>query len=251
MGSKEDKSVLEFVQHRAGKYAQSIEYRDFDGAIVVKIPMSSVAKKAGNRKTSKRQVTQLKNDVKKIYNRELLAIVILDDNHEAVELALGTLLSQRFPKVIRGVFVSVPSIDNVTVILEPFDNKPPAEEVLEDIKELVEKFLDLQELHLGAIEWAGATGERPSLPVLLRLVKTLAPVEVEDIGLSLRKQDRWYVDAKDIRHSLDALRKKGLVIRQKTGKYVPTEAALHVIPHGPTRNSSDVDRALELGRRKW
>jgi len=41
-------------------------------------------------------------------------------------------------------------------------------------------------------------------------------------------------------------------MRQKsTGTYVLTDSALGVVPAGARYTSSDIDRALALGRRKW
>lgn len=251
MAFDKETAAIEFVQERAKKYAQSIEYRRFDGAIVVRIPVSRVSDTASSTSTSKRQLTHLVNDVNKRFGRELLAIFVLDEVHESMEMALSSLLRQRFPKGVRSILVSVPSTDNVTVIIEPYNNKPPADGMVSKANELVERFFELQDMHLKTIEWVGATVERPTLSILLRMVKTLAPVDISDIVNVLYSQDYWYIDEKQLRHQLDALRKKGFVVRQRSGKYVPTELALHAVPHGATRSSSDVDRALELGRRKW
>jgi hypothetical protein len=51
---------------------------------------------------------------------------------------------------------------------------------------------------------------------------------------------------------LDKLIKKKFLIRERdTETYVMTALGLNLLPQIASRNSSDIVRALDLGRRKW
>ena len=105
-------------------------------------------------------------------------------------------------------------------------------------------------LKLGEMNWLESQLDFPSIPVLLRLIKTLQPVKIECVSESLKKtypviEDKW------LKNKLDTLRRKKLVIWQKPGFYALTSSGLNLVPTGTRRSSSDISRALDLGRRKW
>ena len=66
------------------------------------------------------------------------------------------------------------------------------------------------------------------------------------------EDESYYIPSKNwIEAKVDNLRKKSMIIRQRDGSYALTNLALGIVPHGLSNKSSDIDRILELGKRKW
>lgn len=90
----------------------------------------------------------------------------------------------------------------------------------------------------------------PSSIFILRLVKIKQPINISGLEILL-KEDYPSIHEKWINRQLDGLRKKKFIIRTKSGQYTLTSLGLVIVPAGTNNNSSDIERALELGKRKW
>lgn len=93
--------------------------------------------------------------------------------------------------------------------------------------------------------------QTPSLVVVLRTVKTAQPCKIQDIRSALIEKGYPLLREEWIQGKLDLLRKKEVIVRQNDGSYCLSQLGLMVTPHGTYRSSSDVERALALGRAKW
>ncbi len=94
-------------------------------------------------------------------------------------------------------------------------------------------------------------GQLPLTDLLvLKEIKTYQPLDYDAVLAKLRDL-RVSFEEIDLKRMLDKLRKAKMIIRSHSGKYIVTEYALSLIPHGNRRNSSDIQRLLELGKRKW
>lgn len=93
---------------------------------------------------------------------------------------------------------------------------------------------------------------------ILRIIKVISPAReqrivsefCEKMKIVKNKENKERIIA-----IIDSMRRKGLLVRVKLHSlqygYVPTEAALRVIPHGAYRNSSDISRALAFRKIDW
>lgn len=97
----------------------------------------------------------------------------------------------------------------------------------------------------------GESEDLPANPMILRRLKTHAPVTTERLANELRSMRSMVPSVRWLQGKLDTLRKQGLVTRSSEGAYSLTEGGLSVVPHGKQRSSSDVERALAFGRRRW
>lgn len=99
-------------------------------------------------------------------------------------------------------------------------------------------------------------GEVPKVFTLARLLKVIvihAPINLQDIERILKEEGTFQdSDTKLLKSRLDKLREDKKIFWQKeNGSYVPTRQALYDFSNRRSRVSSDVERALELGRRQW
>lgn len=93
-----------------------------------------------------------------------------------------------------------------------------------------------------------------SLPTefkLLRIIKVHSPICIEMLGDIIWGKDADSDKQKWLQRKLDSLRKQSKLVRSKEGLYFPTIDALSVVGIGTGASSSDVARALEIGRRRW
>jgi hypothetical protein len=89
--------------------------------------------------------------------------------------------------------------------------------------------------------------------LVIREVLKIAPIDAAGLAVVLNAKDmnqQTYTET-ETGVMLDRLRRKGLLIWQPSGKYVPAQRALYLYSLPKSRRSSDVERALALGRKKW
>lgn len=89
--------------------------------------------------------------------------------------------------------------------------------------------------------------------LVIREVLKVAPVDAAELALvlSASKTIQQSFSTAETGVMLDRLRRKGLLIWQPSGKYVPAQNALYLFSSPRSRRSSDVERALALGRKRW
>jgi hypothetical protein len=124
----------------------------------------------------------------------------------------------------------------------------------DDLKESIQEYylnrLSEVDLKSGVIHWVDSANDLPSLIWLLRFLKKNQPIKIKDfIEMTCVKYPS--ISEKWLNHKLDQLRKKDLVIREKSDTYCLAANGLNIVPAGSYSASSDIDRALALGRRKW
>ena len=84
---------------------------------------------------------------------------------------------------------------------------------------------------------------------ILRVIKNRFPVEKDQIIRDLKEKE-FKFSIEQIKRRLDRIREKGLIFYDNK-KYFLTEMGLEVLPTQKNKNSSDIERVLELGKRKW
>lgn len=162
--------------------------------------------------------------------------------------------NQTFLKFLREVFPDISHKLSFAILLDQENSQKKAvlffNEALEEAEndkliEMLNKFSELSEI---VIQQAGVIPLTDV--VILRKIKELQPVSYETL-LNAIKAEKITFEELDLKRELDKLRKSKMLIRSSREVYLVTEDALSKIPHGKGRNSSDIKRLLELGRRKW
>lgn len=89
--------------------------------------------------------------------------------------------------------------------------------------------------------------------VVLKELKSAQPITTTLLDSVLREKG-FEFEIRKLKNILDYLRKHEFVHyihRDPEGDFVLTERGLKTVPHGNFRSSSDIERALVLGRRTW
>jgi hypothetical protein len=89
--------------------------------------------------------------------------------------------------------------------------------------------------------------------LVIREVLKVAPIDAAGLAIVLSASEtiqRTFSET-ETGVMLDRLRRKGLLIWQPSGKYAPAQKALYLYSSSKSRRSSDIERALALGRKRW
>ncbi len=219
----------------------------FDFALCV--PGERIANLAGQGQISRRQMKFLQTAAKKECGLEIEWVVTPNEKTNAVETALLELFATRFPGAVNAVFISSLKSEPVSVWLDrnPQNEAPPDLSVLREVAEQLLKLYGVA----AFLVMDGAGSDTPTNPMILRRLKIVAPATTEQLAEALSSAGATIPETRWLQSKLDTLRKQGFVVRSNAGAYCLTELGLSLVPHSRNRSSSDIDRALALGRRKW
>lgn len=208
-----------------------------------------LASLAAKGQISPRQMRLIQTVAKKELGLQIEWIVTPSQKAIAIEAALQELLNRRFPGALSAVFVSSLETLPVSIWIER-NSEDEAQPELRALKLVVAEFLKFYDV-TTFILLDRDNADTPTNPMIIRRLKVISPATTEELAESLSGAGVKIPNVRWLQSKLDALRKQGLVVRSKTGVYCLTELGLSVVPHGKNRNSSDIDRALALARRKW
>lgn len=222
-------------------YAPGIDFAVF-------IPVDKVGPQAKKGLTSKLQLSSLEQRIREELGLVVQWIIIPSEKHNAIETALRDLIEKRFPNAFTSVFISSPTILPVTVWLVPGEN-PSIRHDLQSAEIIVKEFLGL--FQIQEVSFIAEVEPTATIPMILRKLKLFAPQSIDGLA-AIFAQDGINVPNQWLHSKLDTLRKQGLVVwANETGRYALTEQGVRLVPHGRNRKSSDIERALALGRLKW
>lgn len=241
--------IEEYLRKRDIPFEKPLWERPTDRAIVIKVPVSRVAATVEPGKTSRRQLELVAKEISVIFKRRIAFDVYTDQQQQKLETGLQTILEQRFADYIGRIEFFWHTANEVTISVE--EKKSLSGDQRESVNHTINSYLDLAEKSVGHVHLERSEPREPSLPAILRAVKTIAPATIDEIIDHLENHD-WHVRSSEwLNARIDLLRKKGLVLRKQDGGYVLSQEGLSTVPHGTSRSSSDVERALALGRAKW
>lgn len=241
--------VSDYLKARGASFVSEVVAVPGIDSVYVHVPESVIAKKAGRDKTSRRQLTYLR----KALQRDLHVIaefVIVSDLRERIESGLSGLLKKQVGDHVINCFVSSLEGAEVDVMLE-FDMQLSSLRVRPEVERLVREYLNPFDLRLRSIDFGSSEENIPSLVELLAAMKRSEPALISDIRAALHDQDDSYPSDSWLAAKLDLLRKRGLILRDRDGRYVLTLEGLTALPHKRGRNSTDIVRDLALGRKSW
>jgi hypothetical protein len=239
--------IGEFISEGDRPYVSDIRIRASDETILIYVPRDKVAGKVKLGYTSLRQLGNLKKIISERYSSLVEVIFTESESHRELEAGFFQLLNRRFEDKVVSFHMSFIDEGKVDVWIECFEL---TDKLKSEIEAYFQDLLVGAALELANLNWLASSLEIPSIPVLLRLIKVTQPIDIHKLSLLLKKtypmiQDKW------LKNKLDTLRHKQLLIWQKPGLYALTSLGLSLVPTGTSRSSSDVSRALDLGRKKW
>lgn len=175
-----------------------------------------------------------------------LHFILVSEEKSHIDRSLKTMLFGRFPDDIRNSFAAV---DNraVDIWIEP--KRILSKEKETALKDAVGEFVGILTLECRSIKITQAE-HIPTPTAILRTLRLHAPASLADLSTSLGQQDFSVPNQIWLSHSLDKLRKAGLVVRKQDGEYMLSLHALSILGTRKGRQSPDIERALALGRKR-
>ncbi|HPE80755.1 MAG TPA: hypothetical protein PKZ35_12185 [Gammaproteobacteria bacterium] len=240
-------SIESFLAQRRATYVAKIKIRQNDDVVLLTVPVENIGRTSGAGKTSKRQLTYLTKAISEEFGAEAVIIYDQGDQFSQIETALCAALKKQYGEHIASVVLSLESMDRAVAWIECQSDDSPTGE----IEKLVSEFMSLMGVEKVDVHFLYEADQTPSLVVVLRTVKTAQPCKIQDIRSALIEKGYPLLREEWIQGKLDLLRKKEVIVRQNDGSYCLSQLGLMVTPHGTYRSSSDVERALALGRAKW
>lgn len=239
--------VITAIGRRLIKFVNEVRFRSSDGTLLLYVGLEKVADKVSPGFTSNKQMNNLANRLAKNFSSEVAVIYTIKEGHDDLENAFFQILKQKFTDQILSFYISYSDKTTVNTWLEVSEL---SDKLKNRIEEYYIKLLQEADLSINSIQWIDSNLDLPSIPWLLRFLKANQPLNLSSIMKVLVKEfptinDKW------LNHKLDYIRKKGMLIREKDGNYCLSFKGLSVVPAGTRRSSSDIDRALALGRNKW
>lgn len=220
------------------------------GPNLVFVPASSVGHKKTTGMTSARQMAYLK----KMASRDLaidIEFLIAPDNTEAdIESGMCAIVRRVLSEQEAKAFLTIAPSGMADVWLDTRVSVGvlAQERILASLKDRLGNYLSEVGLQLHQIYWQGSL--IPSSPAVIRTVKVIAPATVYEIATQLEKNGYPSISEKWLGSQLDRLRRQGFLVWHN-GKYILSDAGLTLLPQSKGRKSSDVERALALGKRRW
>lgn len=240
-------AIKNFLAQRRASYVSRVKIRQNDDVVLLTVPVERVGQTSGAGKTSKRQLTYLIKAIREEFGAEVVIVYEQGDEFNQIEAALYAALKRQFGEYIESIALSIESTDSAVAWVECQSDERSTEE----IEKMVLEFMSLMGMEKVDVHFLYTAAQAPSLVVVLRMVKTVQPCTVEDIRSALIRKGYPFLRDEWVQGKLDLLRKKEVIVRQKDGSYCLSQLGLMVTPHGTSRTSSDVERALALGRAKW
>jgi len=245
--SPDKKLIKSFLRKYAdGRYKDSaVEFVPESGRYLVLVPYSVAP-------FSRKASVILSNNLRKKLGLNADVDRCSDFSHgpayKALALALENLLDRNFVDV--AMLISHSEAIDVVVYVG-------SEDLIEngatnrDLTRKIASFLRAYDLELGRVYITELVQGPPTPSQILWCVYRAAPANIGGIIGQLSEQGLSVPSENWLKRTLDGLVRLKAVIWQKPGCYALTSFGISALPNRRGRNSPDVERALELGLRKW
>lgn len=240
--------IKSYLASKKKTYVADVRIRPSDETVMLYVSQDRISSKVHSGLASLRQLNNLKKDITQKFSRNAEVILFQNDAQKELESGFYQILNRKFDGQIISLYIS---FRNQSVVDGFIEVANLTEQLLTEISKHFNSILEDADFQLGSLYWRDSPADFPTVVALLRVIKVLQPVTIKELIVEVQKNyssvsDGW------LNHKLDLLRKKGFILRQKINNtYVLSGEALRVIPAGARRNSSDIERALALGRKKW
>lgn len=249
MDSSKIDRLKEYLAKRHANYIESIRAHHSSDLVWITVRESAIAGHSSTTQTSRRQLSYLAKAIKQELGINTEFLITRDDDQQNIEAGLNSLIKLQMPGVVRDCLLSLSDDGSMNVWLEPAGERSAT--IMSALEAMIRDYFRIFKIQLGGVNWIQSDDTEPSLIEIVRMVKVIAPATITQIEDGLRKSGYHIFSTSWIQNKLDLARKRKLLIRTDENRYALTEEGLTIIPHGTTSTSSDIDRALALGKRKW
>lgn len=242
-----EEEAKSWIKQSGIDFVEKIRLRKSDNSLVVYVT-ESYKKNNEIVEVSDNKINRLSRDLKSLFEVDVDIIKIKDDYFLDLEESLKVIVNNRLDRHVVNFFITFIDPKKAEVWLET-DFPEQKEEV--QVYEVVKSVFSSAEIEVSGFNWVNLEEKVPSLLQVLMLIKVFQPIKKDELVGKLLGKGFYSVDDKWVSAKLDQLRKKKTVIRQKSGTYTICSKGLSVIPQAYGKNSSDIVRALALGRNRW
>jgi len=174
-----------------------------------------------------------------------IEFVLTDDAQQDIEGGARASLIRSFGSMIRNAFLSVEK-SSTNIWLDAKRDLTDVE--MREIRDRLSIYLDNFGLRISNV-YSTKQENVPTKFAVLRALRKISPANIESLSNSI--VDRGFVvpSMDFLARRLDSLRKSGLIVRLKSGRYVLTSEGLGSLGTAKNRRSPDVERLLDLARR--
>lgn len=239
--------VREYLQENKLGFIVDVRFRPSDETILLYVPQELIYEKTKKKFTSTRQLEFIKKKIKSVFKKDTEVIITQSEDHFELEVGVYQILNRKYDDKIISLYLSFSGENRVNIWIEAKDVN---DELRKDIEEHLSSILAEANIVLDTTSWVSIETELPTLTFLLRELKICQPIDLNGF-LALLNNSYPSISDKWLKRKLDQLRKKGFLRRQCNGSFVLTAMGVASTPAGARYTSSDIGRALALGRKKW
>jgi len=243
------------TQHMISRRLQlplgTISVRNLHDELFILISSEGWRRLQRTRKFPLRALSRLEAKIQAEERIPVHVIVGQDEKHLDVEKGIKALANSIAPGLAEDVVVSPLGHETSVWLIPSSQVNSIQSEHTEACRTTIDMYLRATGSALSELHFVGCEGPAPTLQLILRVLKEKQPLKIDRLAELLKKRGFSILGEDWLNHQVDSLRKRGLVCRTKAGEYLATQAGLSLLPMQRGRTSSDVLRALELGRKKW
>jgi len=240
--------IYKFLETLPDYFVSEVIIRSSDDSLVLYVPNEKISEKSEKDFVTKRQLDNLAKKLSEKFGASTEIIYVNSEKLTQIAEGVELLLKTKYGKSIDEVAFTFLNAKRVNAWLKI---RSSHEQKKNSIKEFLSSVFKDTGVDNVDFHWVDMHEKLPTLIELLVLTKTIQPADLDNYLLKVRESYE-YIDRTWLNKQLDKLIKKGLVVRDRSSKtYSLTGKGLGVIPSSYSRTSSDIARALDLGRKKW
>lgn len=239
--------IKNYIEEKKHDFIFDVRHRPSDDVILLYVPQEKIIEKSKKGFTSSRQLEFIKKKIEAEYEMPVEVVVTQSEDHFELEAGIFQILNRKFDDRVLALYLSFSGHKKVNVWI---DIEGLNKDILQSIEKHLCNILDEANILVNVISWASTEPELPTLASILREIKIYQPIDLDGL-LKLLHKNFYSIPDKWLNRKLDQLRKRGFLRREKNGCYVLTALAVASVPAGTRYTSSDIERALALGKRKW
>lgn len=211
----------------------------------------SIADKSKDSKiTSYYQMMRIRSQIKKRFDLFIKWIVKKGSKNKLLVDAVENLIKNKYNESIKHVAISPIKYEPVWIYLEKNESSTlniRKEEILEDLKPVFSIY-DIKDIN---ISFQNIQESFPENPIILLCIKIYAPISLEEISSKLIEKGYHGATVDRVKSKIETLRTYGLIVWSKNDIYSLSLNAQQSFSYVNPKNSPDVLRALEFGKKKW
>lgn len=174
-----------------------------------------------------------------------LSFVAVGDDGNDFDASLKSILFAKFGDSIRNSFASFVN-QQTEVWIEPKSQLSSQEK--NHMQVVVSEFSDLIGFEVVGVSFTDSENT-PTPTAILKVLRINAPCSAEYLKTLLQKRAFTVPNVVWLNHTLDKMRKAGLLVRSKNGDFFLSLSGLSRLGTAKNRQSPDIVRALDFARR--